>query len=160
MGEPLDPYSFGAEQACFGCGPHNALGLKLRFEKSADEVWTTFVPPPGYEGPPGILHGGLQATLIDEVAAWTVVGLKARMGFTFSLNVRLSRPVRLGEPVVARGRIIAETERSVTVKASLEQGGRKCVTGQVVMSLLDQATAERALGQPLPHAWLRFCTDG
>ncbi len=157
MGEALDPNIFGEDQRCFGCGPNNPIGLQLHFERSEDEVWTRFTPPDGYEGPPGIFHGGLQAMLIDEVAAWTVVGLRDLMGLTFSLQVRLSRPVRTNREIVARGRIVSESDKSVTIAATLEQDGAKCVTGKVVMSLLDAERAERALGQPLPEAWRRFC---
>ena len=33
---PLDPYTFGAEQQCFGCGPHNPVGMRLHFERDGD----------------------------------------------------------------------------------------------------------------------------
>ena len=34
----LDPFTFGAEQRCFGCGPHNERGMRLRFRREGDEV--------------------------------------------------------------------------------------------------------------------------
>lgn len=153
----LDPLTFGADQLCFGCGPHNAIGLRMRFRREGDEVVTRFVAGPGYEGPPGILHGGLQATLIDELAAWTVVGLRQRMGFTTSLEVKLHRPVRLGIEIVGRGRILAHEGRRATIAASLEQLGATCVSGTVVYALPAVNAAERILGQRLPEAWKRFC---
>lgn len=157
MATELDPNTFGSSQACFGCGPNNPLGLRLRFVRDDDEVSTRFVPGEGYEGPPGIFHGGLQATLLDEIALWTLVGLHERMGFTFSLQVRLLRPVRIGVEVVARGRIETINERSATVRATLEQGDKRCASAQVTVSLPDVEAAEKVLGQALPEQWHRFC---
>ena len=85
---PLDPHTFGEEQQCFGCGPHNHHGMQLRFFREGDEVVTTFEAREGWEGAPGIVHGGLQATLADEIGAWTLIGLKGRFGFTSSLQLR------------------------------------------------------------------------
>ena len=36
---------------------------------------TTFTPDDRYQGPPGIMHGGLVTTLADEVAAWAIIGV-------------------------------------------------------------------------------------
>ena len=78
----LDPYTFGETQTCFGCGPHNPHGLRLKFEREGDCVRTRFTLGAGYDGPPGILHGGLQAMIADEIAGWTLVGFKGRIGLT------------------------------------------------------------------------------
>lgn len=153
----LDPLTFGAEQLCFGCGPHNAVGLRMRFRREGDLVVTRFTAGAGYEGPPGILHGGLQATLVDELAAWTVVGLRERMGFTTALEVKLQRPLRIGVEIIGRGRITHEESRRVTVAATLEQQGHVGVVGTVVYALPAVNAAERILGQRLPDAWKRFC---
>lgn len=156
-GEPLDPFTFGAEQACFGCGPHNRRGLRLRFTRIGDEVQTRFTAEAGYEGPPGLLHGGLQATLADELAAWTVIGLRQRMGLTFSIQVRLLRPARIGLEITGRGKIVSEHDKSVTVKTTLEQEGKTILTGRIIYVLPDVGAAERTLGRTLPDAWRRFC---
>ncbi|MCB9684373.1 MAG: hypothetical protein H6735_04945 [Alphaproteobacteria bacterium] len=80
---PIDPLIFGEEQMCFGCGPHNHHGLQLRFFREGDHVVTTLDHQHAHwQGPPNILHGGLQATLADEVGAWTLVGLLGRFGLT------------------------------------------------------------------------------
>src|SRR5882672_8909476 len=86
--EMLDRYTFGKEQRCFGCGPHHEHGLRLEFFRDGDEVETRFTPHADYQGPPGIFHGGLQATLADELGAWTIIGLRGQMGFTSAIDVR------------------------------------------------------------------------
>lgn len=153
MPTPLDPLTFGPDQNCFGCGPHNDVGMGLHFAVDGDEVVTTFHGRPGWEGPPGILHGGLQATLADEIGAWTLVGLRQRFGFTTQASLRWLRPARLDSPIEARGRITEESERGATVSVRLLQDGRKVLTGRVSYAYVTVAQAEKILGRPLPQAW-------
>lgn len=150
---PLDRFVFGREQTCFGCGPFNDRGMQLRFEKDGDVVRTRTTPTKGWDGPPGVLHGGLQATLIDEVAGWTLVGFLGRIGLTTSMNVRYMRPVRLGEELVAEGTIASREGEIVTVKAKVLQGGRACALGRVSYALVDGHRAEQNMGQRLPPGW-------
>ena len=59
------------EGRCFGCGPANPSGLKLRFYETDDGVESEYVVPSDLDGAPGIVHGGIQATLLDEVMCMT-----------------------------------------------------------------------------------------
>lgn len=156
---PLDPLTFGPEQRCFGCGPHNTRGWRLRFEREGDVVSTRYLPTAGEEGPPGVFHGGLQATLVDELAGWTIVGLLGRMGFTTSMRVRYMRPVRIGEEIVARGRILSHEGRAVTVRATLEQRGKAACQATISYRLATAESAARTLGEPLPAQWQQFLVD-
>src|SRR6185295_14883427 len=100
----LDGRIFGPDQPCFGCSTEHPIGFRLAFTKDGDEIVTTFVPGEQYQGPPGLMHGGLVTTLADELAVWTVLGLKGRMTFTAAIQARLARPVRIGVPIEGRGR--------------------------------------------------------
>lgn len=150
---PLDPLIFGPDQGCFGCGPNNHTGMKLQFAVEGDEVVTTFHGREGWEGPPGILHGGLQATLADEIGAWTLVGLLGRFGFTTSAELRWVRPARLDTPIEARGRIVDTTDNGATVRVTLRQEGKRVLTGTIRYALVTVKQAEKVLGQELPEAW-------
>lgn len=156
---PLDPDTFGRDQPCFGCSPTHPIGLRLRFERDGDDVVTRWTPPEQFQGPPGILHGGLVTTLADELAAWTIVALKQRMGFTASLEGRLKRPLRIGREVIGVGRITADTRRIVKVSVTLSQDDASAFEGSFTFALLDAKGAERLLEMPLPDAWQRFCRD-
>jgi len=153
----LDPFAFGAEQQCFGCGPHNHGGLKLRFERDGEEVITHWTPVPPYEGPPGLLHGGIQATLADELAAWAIVGLRGKMGLTSSMQLRLFRGARLGVVLEGRAKIVAEAEDVVTVEVKFTQENQQIFGGRISFRLLAKDSYERVVGKPLPEAWARFC---
>jgi acyl-coenzyme A thioesterase PaaI-like protein len=58
----------GARQ-CFACGDANPIGLQLGdIRREGDEVHATLHPRPEYQGYPGVLHGGLSATALDEAS--------------------------------------------------------------------------------------------
>ena len=152
----LDPYTFGPDQLCFGCGPHNDEGLRLRFERDGDSIVTTFTPRPTQAGPPGVLHGGLQATIADEVAGWGLVGLKGRMGFTTSMHVRYMRPVRLGIPIEARAKIVSEEGDIVTLRVTLRQDGKTGCRAKVSYALVTAEAAEATLGVPMDPTWRKL----
>ena len=150
---PLDPHLFGEAQQCFGCGPRNDVGMQLRFFREGDTVTTTFTPREGWEGPPGIVHGGLQATLADEVGAWTVVGIRGFFGFTSSMQLRYLRPARFDLPIEARGRITGADGARTTVRVDLLQGGKKLLSGTISYASPSADVAERMLGHALTDEW-------
>lgn len=154
--EELDPIAmFGPDQGCFGCGPRNPVGMRLRFWRDAEagQVVTRLTPREGWEGPPGVVHGGLVATLADEIGAWTLVGLRGRFGLTTSLQLRYLRPARADAEIEARGSIVEEDDRQVVVRIELVQGGGRLVTGTATYVIPTVRLAERILGRPLPEAW-------
>lgn len=153
---PLDPDTFGQEQPCFGCASNHPIGFRLRFVKRGDEVITRFVPSEKYQGPPGVMHGGLVMTLADEIAAWTIVAQKGRFGFTVSVEARLSKAVRTGVEVLGKGRIESETPRFTKISVELSQGDAACFRGTFTFVILDEAGAEKVIGGPLPEAWRKF----
>jgi acyl-coenzyme A thioesterase PaaI-like protein len=153
---PLDPDLFGPTQPCFGCGPTHPVGFRLRFEREGEAVVTRFVPEEAFQGPPGIMHGGLVAALADEVAAWAIVALLGKFGFTAQFEGKLRGPVRIGAPVVGRGRIAREGSRLVGVSVELSQREVRVFDGTFTFVLLDAQGAERLLEGPLPEEWRKF----
>ena len=154
--EDLDPHVFGAGQPCFGCSPEHPFGFHLRFAKDGDEVVTHFTPGAQYQGPPGIMHGGLVTTLADEIGAWAVIALLGRFGFTASLAAKLHKPVRIGVPLEGRARIARDAGRVAKVTVTITQEAETAFTGEFSFVVLDQAGAEKLLGGPLPEAWKKF----
>jgi len=153
----LDVNPFGEGQPCFGCSQDHPFGFLLRFSREGDEVVTSFTPDDRYQGPPGIMHGGLVTTLADEVAAWSIIGLLGKFGFTAQLSCKLHKPIRTNVPVEGRARIVRETRRIVVAEARLIQNGEEALRGEFSFVLVDESGAERLLGGPIPEAWKRFC---
>jgi len=153
---PLDPAIFGPDSPCFGCSPAHPTGFRLGFGRDGDAITTTFLPGAQHQGPPGVMHGGLVLTVADELAAWTVIGVTGRFGFTASVHARLARPVRIGVEVRGTGRVARDNGRAVTVEVELTQEGSRTLRGEFDFVVLDERGAERVLGGPLPEAWKRF----
>ncbi len=152
----MDGHIFGPGQPCFGCGPDHPIGFHLAFDVEESEVVTRFTPTETYQGPPGIMHGGLVATLADEIAAWAVIGLLGKFGFTAQMTCKLVKPVRIGVPLVGRGTIVRDARRIVQARASIMQDDAEAFVGDFTFAILDRAAAEKMLGTTLPEDWDRF----
>ncbi len=157
MLERLDGHLFGADQPCFGCGPNHAIGFHLKFERDGDAVVTRFTPGAQYQGPPGIMHGGLVMTLADEVGAWALLAFKEKFGFTATVEGKLRRPVRIGVETIGRAWISKESSRVVRVSVRISQGGEECFVAELGFVLMDAFSAQKLLQGPVPEQWLRFC---
>lgn len=92
---------------CFVCGRENPCGLKLKFYEDPEDrvVRAEFVVPEPYQGYPGVVHGGIVAAILDEVAGRAVMLHKDHQTFmvTLRLTVRYRRPTPIGVPLTAVG---------------------------------------------------------
>lgn len=107
-----------AGNMCFACSAHNPIGLKLKFEQDGDICRSYFVAGPEHQGWNGVLHGGLVATLLDEVMAqW----LWARdfTAMTAEITTRYSKAVPLGEKLTLEAGLIADRGRVVEMTGRL-----------------------------------------
>src|SRR3954447_9215197 len=98
MGEPL----FRA-RGCFVCGTDNPGGLNLGPERDGKKVFVRFIPGDVHRGFSKAVHGGITASLLDEVvgvAAGQAAGGKCA---TVELTVSYRRPVLVGVEIVAEG---------------------------------------------------------
>ena len=79
---------------CFGCSPTNPYGLKCKFVDEGEYITCHWVPSENYQGFFHVLHGGIQATLIDEIASWAIFSHEKTAGVTTEMQVKYRRPVR------------------------------------------------------------------
>lgn len=95
------PLYHGAQNHCFGCGQANAAGLRLNFSVTDDRtVFCDATISDNYEGPPGCLHGGIIATLLDEAMskanrAHGVTAMTRRIEVDYLKPVPSRMPVRI-----------------------------------------------------------------
>src|SRR4029077_14864114 len=105
--------------SCFVCGESNPAGLKLRFETDGRLVRTRFAAAAEHIGFKNTLHGGIIATLLDEIMVWACAVQTKRFAFCAELNVRFIHPVRPGEAVIATGELTSN-HRGKLFEASAE----------------------------------------
>lgn len=105
---------------CFGCAPDNEAGVRMEFYEDGDEVVSVWKPEPKYQGWTNTLHGGIQATLLDEISAWTIARKLQTTGVTSKMELRYLKPVHTTDEYLVLRASIAEQKRNiVTVNACI-----------------------------------------
>ena len=82
---------------CFGCCPTNDAGIKMEFYEDGDEIVSFWQANEHYQSYLNTLHGGIQATLIDEIAGWVVFHKLQTIGVTNRLNVVYKKALHIDE---------------------------------------------------------------
>ena len=103
---------------CFACGTLNTHGIGLVLHIERSRSWVELALEPRFQGWDGIAHGGIVATILDEVMAWALVG-EDSWGLTARLNVEFRKPVPIDRPIHAEGWITRARRRIVDTEAHL-----------------------------------------
>jgi len=117
------PYE--SDHYCFACGAANPIGLHLRFTYADGTAEALFTAERAHQGYPGIMHGGLVATLLDEAMAHAAIAAHGA-AVTGDLHVRMrGQGVPLGRPLRLQGRVTGGRGRLVLTAATLrDEEGR------------------------------------
>lgn len=119
---------------CFGCCPDNPSGVSMEFFEDGDDVVCFWKPQTHYQGWIDTLHGGIQATLIDECASWVVFRKLQTTGVTSSLEVKYRKQVKTTERQITIRARLREMRRNVAfIHVQIENGnGEVCSEGEAV----------------------------
>src|ERR1700723_1599275 len=142
--------TYAPENMCFGCGPKNDKGLRIRsFAEGDDATVARWRPEPHHQAFPGVLNGGICGALLDCHSNWTAAwhlmrkaGARPapgrRMGkagadtppctVPAEFDVKLRRPTPLDGEVTLRARVVEARDDRATVEATLEAGGKVTAT--------------------------------
>jgi len=122
---PLDPLEDDA--MCFCCGVKNPIGLKLEFEDTPQgRMRTHWTPRKEHQGFKDIVHGGLVATVLDEVMV-RLLYLRGMPAVTAGMETKLLKPLRWGREYSFEGWVVQERGRAVITEAEacdVESGER------------------------------------
>jgi uncharacterized protein (TIGR00369 family) len=102
-------YAF-ADHHCFACGAGNPIGMRLRIEIGEGVARTSWVAGEDYVGWSDKLHGGIIATMLDEVMAWAPSSYDS-WAVTAEMTVRYRSPAAPGEELRAIGRVTSRRRR-------------------------------------------------
>ncbi|MCC8173204.1 MAG: PaaI family thioesterase [Odoribacter sp.] len=135
---------------CFGCSPKNPYGLKCHFYYEDEQIHCEWEPSPNYQGFMNILHGGIQATLIDETASWAIFAHVKSAGVTTDMSVKYLKPVHTNKGKIhLRSRVLEFQKR--TAKALVElfnADGELATQAEVTYMIYPEQIARRKLGWP------------
>jgi acyl-coenzyme A thioesterase PaaI-like protein len=129
---------------CFGCGRLNQHGLQIKSYWDGNEAICTFKAQPYYTAIPGLVYGGLTASLIDchstgtaAAAAYQAqgreMGTEPRIRYvTGSLHVDYLRPASIDKTITVRAHVVELKGRKVVVRSTLYSGDEACARGEVI----------------------------
>lgn len=135
---------------CFGCSPHNKIGLNLSFYEKDGTTIAEWKPDRNFEGYHNVLHGGIQATMHDEIASWAVYTQCDTAGVTSNMNVTYHRPVYMSNEKITLRAVIRSTEekKAVIETELLNDKGQVCSSAVVEYFLFPPPIAARKYYYP------------
>jgi len=155
VGSPSLQETYAPENACFGCGPKNDKGLRIRSFAEGDAVCVCrWMPQPHHLAFPGILNGGICGALLDCHSNWTAAWhLMRKAGVesppctvTAEFAVKLRRPTPMDLELVVRAEVaFSEPDRAI-VEATIEANGKLTASCRGVFVAVKE-------GHPAFHRW-------
>lgn len=133
------------ELTCYGCGPANHHGFRLRSYEDGEALVATVHPDERFNaGLPQVLYGGYIASVIDCHAMWTAMtaasraegrslGRAPRTAYvTGRLDVSYLKPTPLGVPIHLRGWVEGDVGQKMRIRVELGPEGDVTATGSVL----------------------------
>lgn len=130
---------------CFACAPSNPYGLKMEFYEDGEDIVSIWTPGENYQGWLNTLHGGIQATLLDEIGGWIIARKCQTSGMTTNLNIKYKKPIPTGCDIKVEIRArIRETKRNfVFIDAAITYNGVTCSTADITYYTFPKDVAEK-----------------
>ena len=146
---------YAPNNACFGCGPANPEGVRVRSFARGEEVVAEWTPQQKYEAFPGVLNGGIIGTLLDCHCNWTAAyHLMQKSGadsppctVTADYAIKLLRPTPTDGAVSLTARVIDSSGDRATVEGTLfSAAGKACASCRGTFVAVKE-------GHPAFHRW-------
>ena len=146
--------TFAPNNACFGCGPSNPKGLRIRSFERGDELVATWTPEAHHEAFPGVLNGGIIGALLDCHCNWTAaIHLMHERGaqsppctVTADYAIALKRPCPTDVPLELRAKVVESQGPKCAVEGVLEAQGKVRATCRGTFVAVEE-------GHPAYHRW-------
>ena len=155
MKKILNPFRGKDGYNCFACSPDNPIGLHLQFMDEGELVSCEWEADDNFTGYTNVLHGGIQSTIMDEIASWTIYVKAGTGGVTSSMNLRFRKPCLITKGAI---RVTAEikdiTSRIISVNVKLyDHEGLLCSEGVVDYFVLPVDKAKEKFYYPGKEAF-------
>ena len=130
---------------CFACAPSNPCGLKMEFYEDGDDIVSLWTPGDNYQGWLDTLHGGIQATLMDEIGGWIIARKFQTSGMTTNLNIKYKKPIPTGKDVTIeiRGRVKEVKRMFVFIEAEIRYDGEVRSSAEMTYYTFSKEVAEK-----------------
>jgi acyl-coenzyme A thioesterase PaaI-like protein len=146
--------TYAPNNRCFGCGPANDKGLRIRSFAEGDELVCEWTPEPHHLAFEGVVNGGICGALLDCHSNWTAAMhlMKAKgldsppCTVTSGFDVKLKRPTPMGGPLQLRAKVEESSGDQAVVSATLSANGKVTATCRGTFVAVKE-------GHPAFHRW-------
>jgi acyl-coenzyme A thioesterase PaaI-like protein len=145
---------YAPRDRCFGCGPSNEKGLRIKSFVEGDAVVCEWRPQPHHSAFEGVLNGGICGALLDCHSNWAAAHhFMHRTGadvppctVTADFHVRLKKPTPMDTVLRLTARVVESSEDRAVVEATLEARGQTTATCRGTFVAVGE-------GHPAFHRW-------
>lgn len=150
MKKIINPYDSIESGKCFGCSAKNEQGLQMSFFEDGDYIISDWEPKAHLSGFKNILHGGIQSTILDEIASWVVFIKCKTAGVTTALNVKYRSSALTDKGnLKVRAKLISQDRRFANIHAEiLNADGKLCSEAEVQYMIFPQEMAKKKFSYP------------
>jgi uncharacterized protein (TIGR00369 family) len=146
--------TYAPQNRCFGCGPANEKGLRIKSFVEGDEVVADFRPQPHHLAFEGVVNGGICGALLDCHSNWaTAYHLMKKSGageppstVTADFHVTFKRPTPIDATLRLRAKVVESQKDRAVVEASIEANGKVTATCRGTFVAVEP-------GHPAYHRW-------
>ncbi len=147
---------YAPENRCFGCGPANEKGLRIKsfLSDAGDELVAEWRPEPHHQAFEGALNGGICGALLDCHSNWAAnYHLMKKSGaaappstVTADFHVTFKYPTPMDVPLYLKARVVESLQDRAVVEATIEAKGRVTATCRGTFVAVKE-------GHPAYHRW-------
>ncbi|RJU80185.1 MAG: PaaI family thioesterase [Candidatus Poseidoniales archaeon] len=154
IGEMSMQEKYAPNSICFGCGPANKKGLKIKSYRNGEGLKMEFQTSEEHQAFPGIINGGIIGTLLDCHGNWVAaIALMDEEGLemppctvTASYSIKLRRPTPANSKLSIKGKVSEIKGKMVNVELEMKAGEKICATGEGTFVAIEE-------GHPAYHRW-------
>jgi acyl-coenzyme A thioesterase PaaI-like protein len=110
---------------CIGCCPTNDAGVKMEFYEDGDDIVSLWKPQAKFQGWINVLHGGIQALLLDEISGWVVSRKLQTAAVTAKMELQFKKSISINEECLEiRGRVLSQRRNLAEIEACIYDGNK------------------------------------
>ena len=140
---------------CFVCSTSNPIGLKLDIKFSGNSAYANFNLSNLYSGFPSIIHGGIQASIIDEIGFWGMFNARRQIGFTQKLEIDYLSKIETDVNLKVLGKEVSLIDKTSKGEVSIFHDSKLKTKGLVSYKLISDSAIKKFFGDDFYIEFMR-----
>lgn len=148
MKKIINPWAGEPTYHCYGCDPNSHHGLRMEFFEDGEDIVSHWHPREEFQGWRNTLHGGIQATLADEIASWVVFRKFQTSGVTSRMEVKYKKPILISDGAISlRARVVKQMRNVIEIGVEIfDIRGELCTTATCIYFIFPKDRARDEFG--------------